>query len=59
MLKYQYMKNNDISLLNYHSITFFNIVFRKPNPSDKPPLSNHKIEGLTVVDKLEPVSPMR
>ena len=50
---YQYMKDNDISLLNYNFNYFFQYCIQK----DKIQVishhfSNHKIEGLTVIDEL-------
>ena len=50
---YQYMKNNDISLLNYNFNYFFQHCIQKNQIQViGHHFSNHKIEGLTVVDKL-------
>lgn len=50
---YQYMKNNDISLLNYNFNYFFQHCIQKNQIQViSHHFSNHKIEGLTVVDKL-------
>lgn len=50
---YQYMKNNDISLLNYNFTYFFQHCIRKYQIQViSHHFSNHKIEGLTVVDEL-------
>lgn len=50
---YQFMKNQDISLLNYHFDYYFHFCIQKNNIQVIPHhFSNHKIEGLTVVDEL-------
>lgn len=50
---YQYMKNNDISLLNYNFTYFFQHCVQKYQIQViSHHFSNHKIEGLTVVDEL-------
>lgn len=50
---YQYMKNNDISLLNYNFTYFFQHCVQKYQIQViSHYFSNHKIEGLTVVDEL-------
>lgn len=50
---YQYMKNNDISLLNYSFDFFFQYYIRKHRIQViSHHFSNHKIEGLTVVDEI-------
>ena len=50
---YQYMKNNDISLLNYNFNYFFqHCIQKKQIQVISHHFSNHKIEGLTVVDEL-------
>ena len=50
---YQYMKDNDISLLNYNFNYFFQYCIQKDQIQViSHHFSNHKIEGLTVVDKL-------
>ena len=50
---YQYMKNNDISLLNYNFNYFFQHCIQKNQIQViSHHFSNHKIEGLTVVDEL-------
>lgn len=50
---YQYMKNNDISLLNYNFTYFFQHCIKKYQIQViSHHFSNHKIEGLTVVDEL-------
>lgn len=50
---YQYMKDNDISLLNYNFNYFFQHCIQKHQIQViSHHFSNHKIEGLTVVDKL-------
>lgn len=50
---YQYMKNNNISLLNYNFIYFFQHCIQKNQIKViSHHFSNHKIEGLTVVDEL-------
>ena len=50
---YQYMKDNDISLLNYNFNYFFQYCIQKYQIQViSHHFSNHKIEGLTVVDKL-------
>ena len=50
---YQFMKDQDISLLNYNFEHYFQFCIRENNIRVLPHhFSNHKIEGLTVVDKL-------
>lgn len=50
---YQFMKNHGISLLNYHFDYYFQFCIQNNNIQVLPHhFSNHKIEGLTVVDKL-------
>lgn len=50
---YQYMKDNDISLLNYNFTYFFqNCIHKYRIQVISHHFSNHKIEGLTVVDEL-------
>lgn len=50
---YQFMKDQDISLLNYNFDNYFQFCIRENNIQVLPHhFSNHKIEGLTVVDKL-------
>lgn len=50
---YQYMKDNNISLLNYSFNYFFQYCIQKYQIQViSHHFSNHKIEGLTVVDKL-------
>ena len=50
---YQYMKDNDISLLNYNFIYFFQYCIQKYQIQViSHHFSNHKIEGLTVIDGL-------
>ncbi len=50
---YQYMKDNDISLLNYNFRYFFQHCIQKYQIQViSHHFSNHKIEGLTVIDKL-------
>ena len=50
---YQYMKDYDISLLNYNFICFFQHCIQKNEIKViDHHFSNHKIEGLTVVDEL-------
>ena len=50
---YQFMKDQDISLLNYNFDHYFQFCIRENNIQVLPHhFSNHKIEGLTVVDKL-------
>lgn len=50
---YQYMKNNDISLLNYNFNYFFQHCIQKNQIQViSHHFSNHKIEGLTVADEL-------
>ena len=50
---YQYMKNNDISLLNYNFTYFFQHCIQKNQIQViSHHFSNRKIEGLTVVDEL-------
>ena len=50
---YQYMKDNDISLLNYNFNYFFQHCIQKCQIQViSHHFSNHKIEGLTVVDEL-------
>lgn len=52
-LLYQYMKNNDISLLNYNFNFFFQYYIREHRIRViSHHFSNRKIEGLTVVDEL-------
>jgi len=47
------MKNNDISLLNYNFDFFFQYYIRKHRIQViSHHFSNHKIEGLTVVDEI-------
>ena len=48
---YQYMKDNDISILNYNFNYFFQHCIRKYQIQViSHHLSNHKIEGLTIID---------
>ena len=50
---YQFMKDQDISLLNYNFAHYFQFCIRENNIQVlHHHFSNHKIEGLTVVDKL-------
>ena len=50
---YQYIKDNDVSLLNYHFNYFFQYCIQKYQIQViSHHFSNHKIEGLTVIDKL-------
>ena len=50
---YQYMKDDDISLLNYNFSYFFQYCIQKNQIQViSHHFSNHKIEGLTVVDEL-------
>ena len=50
---YQFMKDQDIGLLNYHFNHYFQFCIRENNIQVLPHhFSNHKIEGLTVVDEL-------
>ena len=50
---YTFMKDQDISLLNYNFEHYFQFCIRENNIQVLPHhFSNHKIEGLTVVDKL-------
>lgn len=50
---YQYMKDNDISLLNYNFNYFFKHCIQKCQIQViSHHFSNHKIEGLTVIDEL-------
>lgn len=50
---YQFMKDHEISLLNYHFDYFFQFCIQENNIQVLPHhFSNHKIEGLTVVDEL-------
>lgn len=50
---YQYMKDNDISLLNYNFNYFFQYCIQKYQIQViSHHFSNHKIEGLTVIDEL-------
>ena len=50
---YQYMKDNNISLLNYDFSYFFQYCIKKNQIQViSHHFSNHKIEGLTVVDEL-------
>lgn len=50
---YQYMKDNNISLLNYSFNYFFQYsIYKKQIQVISHHFSNHKIEGLTVVDEL-------
>lgn len=49
---YQFMKDQDISLLNYHFDYYFQFCIQTNNIQVLPHhFSNHKIEGLTVVDE--------
>lgn len=49
---YQFMKDQDISLLNYHFDYYFQFCIRENNIQVLPHhFSSHKIEGLTVVDE--------
>lgn len=49
---YQFMKDQDISLLNYNFDHYFQFCIRENNIQVLPHhFSNHKIEGLTVVDE--------
>ena len=50
---YQFMKDDDISLLNYHFNYYFQYCIQQNNIKVIPHhFSSHKIEGLTVVDEL-------
>ncbi|QXA19245.1 ImmA/IrrE family metallo-endopeptidase [Streptococcus gordonii] len=50
---YQFMKDQNISLLNYHFEYYFQFCIQENNIQVLPHhFSNHKIEGLTVVDEL-------
>lgn len=50
---YQFMKDQDISLLNYHFNHYFQFCIQENNIQVIPHhFSSHKIEGLTVVDEL-------
>lgn len=50
---YQFMKDQDISLLNYHFDHYFQFCVQENNIQVLPHhFSNHKIEGLTLVDEL-------
>ncbi|MFB5155076.1 ImmA/IrrE family metallo-endopeptidase [Streptococcus salivarius] len=50
---YQFMKDQDISLLNYHFEYYFQFCIQKNNIQVlSHHFSNHKIEGLTIVDEL-------
>ena len=50
---YQFMKDEDISLLNYHFSHYFQFCIQENNIKAIPHhFSSHKIEGLTVMDKL-------
>ena len=50
---YQYMKDDDISLLNYNFSYFFQYCIQRDQIQViSHHFSNHKIEGLTVVDEL-------
>lgn len=50
---YQFMKDQDISLLKYHFDHYFKFCVQENNIQVLPHhFSNHKIEGLTVVDEL-------
>ena len=50
---YQYMKDQDISLLNYHFDRYFQFSIQQNNIQVIPHhFSSYKIEGLTVVDEL-------
>lgn len=50
---YQYMKDNDISLLNYNFNCFFQYCIQKYEIQViSHHFSNHKVEGLTVIDEL-------
>ena len=50
---YQFMKDEDISLLNYHFSHYFQFCIQENNIKVIPHhFSSHKIEGLTVMDKL-------
>lgn len=50
---YQFMKDQDISLLNYNFEHYFQFCIRENNIQVLPHhFSNHKIEGLTIVDEL-------
>lgn len=50
---YQFMKDHDISLLNYHFDYYFQSCVQENKIQVLPHhFSNHKIEGLTVVDEL-------
>ena len=50
---YQFMKDQDISLLNYNFDYYFQFCIRENNIQVLPHhFSNYKIEGLTIVDKL-------
>lgn len=52
-LLYQYMKDNDISLLDYHFSSFFHYFTEKNEIRViSHHFSNHKIEGLTVIDNM-------
>ena len=57
---YQYMKDNDISLLNYNFNYFFQHCVQKYQIQViSHNFSNHKIEGLTVIDEQALVFLMR
>lgn len=50
---YQFMKDNDISILNYHFKHYFQYCVKKNNIHVIPHhFSNHKVEGLTIIDEL-------
>lgn len=50
---YQFMKDQDISLLNYHFDHYFQFCTQENHIQVIPHhFSSHKIEGLTVVDEL-------
>ena len=50
---YQFIKDQDVSLLNYHFDYYFRFCIQENNIQVIPHhFSNHKIEGLTVVDEL-------
>ena len=52
-LLYQYMKDNDISLIDYHFSSFFQYFIKKSEIRViSHHFSNHKIEGLTVIDDM-------
>lgn len=49
---YQYIKDNDISVLNYHFKSFFQRCVEKNSIQViSHHFSNHKIEGLTIIDE--------